>query len=387
MSAGGRWIVALSLTAFTAGCAASTADPSRAARAMIVQRGADAVRAECQNAAAGDWERWQRQTVPYREALKRAIDTVDHLPPVAPYCPRPPLEGFKQFPLFEGEPVRNLVQIYDPESVSEFRRSRAVVAADRWLRRRGIDLIFVPVPKMTSIYVEHFVDPAPADGVIAPHLRRTLFELLEADVEGVDAFAVLRSEREPNPEYLYNTADTHWAPRGMRVVAREVARRLSRYDFGAAAKQAAPVVQSSSGPYDTRGYVLEMKPGEMPRLLDGWIALNARQRALAERYQTRTCDFIRVPDSLDPPTDPRSPVLLIGHSYAYNFREILTKEANLLLRSDLGDHNTTEAFADFLRDSSLLSGVRVIVWVTTEKHMTEFKPMPPPILAALEGSR
>jgi hypothetical protein len=383
MSAGGRWITALSLTALVAGCAAATADPSRNARASTVQRDADAVRAECQMAAAGDWERWQQQTAPYRDALKRAIDTVDHLPPVARYCPRPPLEGFNQFPLFEGEPVRNLVQIYDPESVAEFRSSRAVIAGDRWLRRRGIDLIFVPVPKMTSIYVEHFVDSAPADGVIAPHLRRTLLELLEADVESVDAFAVLRSEREPNPEYLYNSADTHWAPRGMLVVAREVARRLSRYDFGAAARQAAPVVQSTPGPYDTRGYVLEMKSGELPRLLDGWTALNARQRALAEKFQTRTCDFIRLPENFDPPTDARSPVLLIGHSYAYNFREILTKEANLLLRSDLGDHNTTEAFGDFLRDSSLLSGVRVVVWVTTEKHMTEFKPMPPPILAAL----
>jgi hypothetical protein len=387
MSLGGRWISALSLVAFAAGCAASKSDPSREVRATTVRHDADVVRAECAKAAAGDWERWQLQTEPYRDALKRALDAVDRLPLAAPFCPRPPLEGMNQFPLFEVDPRKNLVQLCDPDSLSGFRKEKPVAAAARWLRRRGIDLIFVPVPKMTSVYIEHFIDPAPADGIIAPHLRRTLLDQLEADVETVDAFSVLRPERQPNPEYLYNTADTHWAPRGMRVVAKEVARRLGRYDFGAAARQAPPVVQSTPGPYDTRGYVLEMKPGELPRLMDGLTALNARQRALAEKFQTRTCEFIRVPDDLSPPEDPHSPVLLIGHSYCYNFRELLTKEANLLLRTDLGDQNTTEAFGDFLRDSSLLDGVRVVLWVTTEVHMTHFKPMPAPILAVLESGQ
>jgi SGNH hydrolase-like domain, acetyltransferase AlgX len=372
----------ISLAIVAAGCTGASPDASRRARAETMKRDADELRAECQTAAAGDWECWERQTQPYRETLKKKIDSLKRLKSVILGGPRPALEGLNDFPLFEINAQENLVHIYDPASLAGFRKDRAVVAAHRWLKRRGIDLIFVPVPKMAEVYIEHFVESAPSDGIIAPHVRQTLLELLEAGVETVDAFSVLRAQREPNPEYLYNTADTHWAPRGMRIVAAEIARRLGRYDFGAAASKAPAVVQATLGPYETRAYPFEMKLGDLPRQ-DGWLGLTDRQQSLAEKVQTRTCEHISVADDFSSPADPHSPVMLIGHSYAYNFREILTKEANLLLRSDLGDQNTTEAFADFLRDSSLLAGVRVVVWITTEKHMTDFRPMPPPIMAAL----
>ncbi len=365
-----------------AGCTAAPSDISRAARAANIERDAERLRGECQTASGGDWDLWERQTQRYRDALRKKVDELKHVRPSQPFIPDPPLEGLSDFPLFEVQAQENLAHLYDDESLAEFRRKRPAIAAHRWLQKRGIDLIYVPVPRMTEVYIEHFLESVPADGIIAPRVRQTLLQQLEADVETVDAFSTLRPEREPNPEYLYNAADTHWAPRGMRIVAKDVARRLTRYDFGAAARNAQPVVRTSVGPYETRAYPFEMKIGELPRL-DGWLGLSDRQRSLAEKAQTRTCEFVRTADDLSAPNDPQSPVLLIGHSYCYNFREILTKEANLLLRTHLGDQHTTEAFADFLRDSSLLSGVRVVIWVTTEAHMTRFRPMPPPILAAL----
>jgi hypothetical protein len=44
-----------------------------------------AIEQECQNAAASDWEKWQRDTAIYREALQAKIDGLRIFePPVSP---------------------------------------------------------------------------------------------------------------------------------------------------------------------------------------------------------------------------------------------------------------------------------------------------------------
>jgi hypothetical protein len=80
--------------------------------------------------------------------------------------------------------------------------------------------------------------------------------------------------------------------------------------------------------------------------------------------------------------DPGSPVLLIGNSFGYGFREQLVRQANLLVRTRTGNDRTTEALADFLRDPELLNRVKVVVWVTTEHHFKRFKPLPRQVAAA-----
>jgi hypothetical protein len=228
---------------------------------------------------------------------------------------------------------------------------------------------------MTEIYIEHFVDPCPPDGVIAPHVRRTLLELLEAGVEVVDGRRLFRPLRESGLEYLYNTGDTHWAPRGMRVMAKEIATRIRRYQFGLTASRRNPIVKTTTGPYMPDGF-----PGGIGSP-GGWQALSERQRSLAKAVQTRTQVCVTMPDGGPVPEDPSSPVFLLGHSYTFDFREQLVKELNLLVRKR--GSATTEGFADFLRDPDLLEGCRVLIWVTTEQHMTHYDPMPPPIVAAL----
>ena len=52
---------------------------------------------------------------------------------------------------------------------------------------------------------------------------------------------MFRPVRQPNPEYLYNSGDTHWAVCAMRIVAKEIAARMRRYEFGRKAQQGAPV--------------------------------------------------------------------------------------------------------------------------------------------------
>jgi hypothetical protein len=346
-----------------------------AARAGVIRRDAAAIESECRRAAGGDWDKWQRDTAHYRLCLRKMVEALKDLdgnrPPYAE-CRQQPLEGRDGFPLFETGPREYLSYLYEPTRVEAFRRGRAVVAADRWLRQRGIDLIFVSVPKMTEVYAEHFVDPCPPDGVIAPHVRHALYELLESDVEVVDGWSLFRPLREPDPEYLYNAAEPHWAPRGWRVMAKELAGRIERYRFGARARYRQPLFRTST----VKNLVS----------VGHFAGLSPEQQARAEAAQTRTFSEVFGKDGRKPADDPKSPVLVIGHSFVTGFREQLIKELNLPVNERVSDGMTTEAFGDFLREPELLAHTRVVVWVTTEQHFTRFKPLPEPVMQALAAA-
>jgi hypothetical protein len=356
-----------------------------ASRANVIRRDAAAIEAECQRVAAGDWNKWHAATAPYRSALKAKIDALPEIPgtPAAePEWRYFALEGLNGFPLFELGPRKFLNHLYDPVILDEFRRARPVVAAHRWLRQRGIDLIFVPVPRMTEVYMEHFLDPCPPDGIIAPRVRQTLLELLREDVEVVDGLPLFRSLRDTDNEYLYNPADIHWAPRSMRIMAKELADRVERYKFGARARYGLPVFRTEPGFYafgDLR-FIGRINGST------GFV-LAPEQQKRAQRAQTTTQSVVSTQSGESPKDDPTSPVLLIGHSYTEAFREQLAKELNLSIHLRVGAGETTEAFGDFLRQPELLDHCRVVVWITTEHHMTRFRPMPGPVMKALGSAR
>jgi hypothetical protein len=340
-----------------------------AARAETIRRDAAAIRAQCQAAAAGDWSTWEQTTKRYREDLNSKLaPRREREGKSDPGLKNRPLAGLGDFPLFEIRAWENLNYLTDPESFADFRATQPVVVAKRWLRRCGVDLIFVPVPKMAEVYIESFVDPAPADGVIAPYTRQTLLEMLEDGVEVVDVFSLFRPCRAPDPGYLYNTADTHWAPRGMQIAAKEVAARVERYSFGKAARRAPPIVKEVTEPY-------------LRDLGMGCDALSEQQRQKATEARTRTWSNITSPVGASLDDDVKSPVFVVGNSYVTSFREILIREMNLRVRTSMAQGSTTEPVCDFLVFPEFLSGVRVVVWITTEQHMTHFKPLPAPFLS------
>jgi hypothetical protein len=389
-----RAIQLLALALALSGCAIVVAwlcrrPPEPAAvqsRATAISQNKAEILAECQHAAGGDWQRWERETMPYRAALKARLDDVKPFDPVRePWLKDKTrvLEGRDGFPLFEVEPRKNLDYLYDSESLDHFRKNRAVLAAHLWFRQRGIDLILVPVPKMTEIFIEHFIDPCPPDGIIAPHVRQTLLELLNEGVEVVDAIPLFRRVRDADAECLYNTADIHWGPRAMRVMAKEVADRIQRYDFGAEARSAAPIVTSTPGSFDIQLVPSSVRPGDLPRM-DGWMSLTAQQRSRAAAVQPRTIPHVTLLDGREPDDDPKSPVLLMGNSFVVNFREQLIKQMNLRVRTRWSGGQTTEGFSTLLREPEVLDGCRVAVWMTTEQQMAHFSIMPEPIMKALE---
>jgi hypothetical protein len=390
-----RVTVFLAVVVTLIGCVFVAARPVRPAvenaasdsREKTIAKDRALILAECEKAAGGDWERWQQETAPHRAALK---DKIEHPKPYEPSRedwlkgrPRV-LEANDDFPLFEVYPSGDLAYLYDDHSLDKFRKERPVVAAHRWLRRRGVDLIFIPVPKLTEVHVEHFVEHCPPDGIIGPQVRRTLLELLDNGVEVIDGLPLFRRVRDEGPEYLYNTADTHWAPRGMQVMAREVADRIRRYKFGAEAQSRPPVVNTTRDSYDIQLVPSSLHPGDLPRM-DGWAFLTLKQRERVEPVQPRFIPHVTLADGSEPRDDPKSPVFLIGNSFAINFREQLIKELNLLIRSHTVAAETTGEFSTFLREPETLDGCRVVVWLLSETHMSNFHIMPVPIMKTLES--
>jgi hypothetical protein len=250
-------------------------------------------------------------------------------------------------------------------------RGGAVAKAKNWLAGRNIDLVLVYAPKMTEVYTEHFVDPCPKDGIIAPHVRRTLLDLLRQDVEVIDGWATLRPVRDPDAagHYLYNTADTHWAPRGMQVVARAVAERIKRYNFGRRAAESPPLFKYVDGThYVARSGKLQLS------VQNGYDSLSDRQKALADKFQPSIVPKVIRQSAESVVALPA--VQLIGNSYTYNFCDYLSSALNMPLSYGWSAGQSTEAFAGFLRQPELLAHTRVVVWVTTGTQMARFKPLP-----------
>jgi hypothetical protein len=167
----------------------------------------------------------------------------------------------------------------------------------------------------------------------------------------------------------------------MRAVAKEVADRIGRYRFGSRARLALPMYRTSPGPY----YIGNDLGGIGSAA--GWVSLSPEQQVLARAAQTTNLSEVKTLDGEPLRDDEASPVFVVGHSYVPVFQDQLAKELNMPIHVWSVSGETTGFFAEFLRYPESLNGCRVLVWVTTEQHLTHFNEMPPPIMAALDKGK
>jgi hypothetical protein len=335
-----------------------------AERARAIEQTIAALRAECQRSAGGDWDRWREQLGGYRADLKARIAAATPYNPTATgyfEARSAVLEGTGDFPLFESAPDLYLRHVYDPESLDSFRKERPVVAAARWLRQRGIDVIFVPVPKMTDVYPEYFAASCPGDRIVAPQVRQVLLELLESDVEVIDLLPAFLAERNQDPEPLYQPADPHWAPRAQAIAARAIAARLKRYVSVKKALSEPARWETVEAPYPPANSGATFK------------ALNPDQCRRAEEIQPLSLLMARGGPSQ---FDEASPVTFIGDSYNGGLIERVSLEINMPVNSQAAGGQTTDAFKNLLRSPGLLKDCKVVVWLVCNSSLENPWPLP-----------
>jgi hypothetical protein len=185
-----------------------------AARAEAIRQALAAINQELKD-HGGSFEAWADTIKPYREAINQIkLGT----------WPWPAKHNF----VFQGRAI-DLVTM---DTVDEKNVFEAVLATDRALKARGLDLIFVPVPDKLAIYPDYLSDTAPADRMVSVSVKRLLKRLLENDVEVVDLYTpFLEFRRQSEDKPLFYDRDSHWRNLAAQIAGEKIAARLKRYAF------------------------------------------------------------------------------------------------------------------------------------------------------------
>jgi hypothetical protein len=303
----------------------------------------------------GDWTKWHESLAPFRASLRARIGAAK-----ARYAEQthaasvrgPVLEPLGDPPLFTCLFFSEMGHLGPEGEIERWVAERPVLetvpAVSSWLHKKGIDLVFVPVPLMGDVYPELLAEQAPANRLVAPAIRRVLHELARRGVEVADALTVLLDARAEGGKALYRPADPHWAPRGQRVMAEALAKRLERYSF---------VAKTRALPARYRIRRMDLRfPGV------SYEALSSEQKTRIEPL-LRAGTPVVVADPW-PLTSDDAPVVVIGDSFADGFRDYLAASLNQPIFNMSAGGQVSQGVIDLVRDPSLLVGRRVVVWVS-----------------------
>jgi len=159
----------------------------------------------------GDWDKWYDSQKPFRDQYKAQHDAKAHK-----------WIGNSFF----SAGLMALDKVYSSEFV------RSIIAFNKYLAARNVDLILVRVPYKGEIVNDLFTS-VPPDQVTNPYLLRLYKELLEADIEIIADIIPRAKEARLNYPLMYWYRDYHEAhpAEGIAwVVAEAFAERLNRYE-------------------------------------------------------------------------------------------------------------------------------------------------------------
>lgn len=346
--------VLILVTSLSLSVAGAQRAPS-ADRRESIRRDIERIEEECRLYGGGDWTNWFAKLATFRAELSGKIQAAKPFNPQAEgvFVARDAvIEAVGDPPLFEGSPAGFVRYLYSPTDLEEWVKTRpslpAITAVSKWLKKRGIDLIFIPVPKMTEVYANRVVSSVPEDQIVAPQMRRMILELLKADVEVVDLLPLFLASKSQSKEPLYYPADTHWSGTGRMIAAREIARRLARYDFVRKAMKAPRIFKGEPVNPQFAGAVYPALSEEQKKRIEGWTNLTILGVTPLTPHQVIADDC---------------PVRFMGDSYNIAVPQIVANEINLSVSDSSAGGQTSGALKDFLRDPALLDGCRVLIWI------------------------
>ena len=228
------------------------------------------------------------------------------------------------------------------------------------LKKRGIELIVVPVPVKASIYPEKFSKRYGNDGVPLQNesFGACLVQLRKAGVHVFDPAPLLMDAKPDGVQYL--KTDTHWRPEAMAMIAN----RLAVYIEGMEVN-----LPPWNGP----------EPARLNRVAVTNLGDIAAMLKLPEDQAIFQKEAVTVSPVLEG-DDAESDVLLLGDSFAniYSLPDMgwgekagfceqlaaaLRRPVQSMTRNDAGASATREQLAlEMLRGNDVLAGKKVVVW-------------------------
>jgi hypothetical protein len=237
------------------------------------------------------------------------------------------------------------------------------------LARRGVRLLFLPVPVKSQIHPEpllRFRGLRVAELPGNPSTSELLAELERIGVATYDPAPELRAAALAG-EAVYFPTDTHWNPRGMEIVARGLARTMRERDL-----------IGDAPPSGLEGRKVEYEfEGDLTRLL-GLGPLAARMpRETPELRAVTGLGGARYDASRTP-----AGILLLGDSYsavfslvgggAASFPEQLAYELDRPVRkvAKTAENDLARRVHWLREDPALLDGVQVVIYQVTARALT-----------------
>jgi len=266
---------------------------------------------------------------------------------------------------FWGADAAKVSRAHKPESADPI---PAIVDFHDQLKRRGIDLLLMPVPPKAAIYPEKILPDVDLHGeTAAPYLARFYDELRKREIDVVDLSTVFLQNRANEHGPVFCKTDTHWSGFGCVLAAQTIKDKI--HEKLAAQPQ--------------KNYAAEWKQVTIKGDL-GDLAGPDAKKLEAENIVIRTISDKETGAAVTP--DPNSPLLVIGDSHTLVFHDFLAEKSGLLdqvayeigfapdLIGTRGSGATSVRVSLYRRakkDPEYLAKKKMIVWCFAAREFTE----------------
>ncbi|MBW2703890.1 MAG: hypothetical protein JRF33_23980 [Deltaproteobacteria bacterium] len=189
-----------------------------------------------------------------------------------------------------------------------------------YLAGLGVDFLLVPIPTKSEVFADKLLPgkwKTNSLPVLNPYGRKLLAELTEAGVEVVDLlpeFLAARAQRKKGDEWLYQTQDTHWTDRGLKLASGLMAERIKRYPWYE--KLAAKPVAYK----ETR--VTFKRHGDL-------VSRLAEKEKKPYKPQNLVGHRVSNPDKSDYEDDAASPIVVLGDSFTGVYQRTYCRNAGV----------------------------------------------------------
>jgi len=266
---------------------------------------------------------------------------------------------------FWGADASKVSRAHKPESADPI---PAIVDFRDQLKKRGIDLLLMPVPPKAAIYPEKIVPDVDLHGeTAAPYLGRFYDELRKHEIDVVDLSPVFLQNRTNEHGPVFCKTDTHWSGLGCVLAAETIKDKI----------------HEKLGGQPRKDYAAEWKEITIKGDL-GDLAGSNIKKPEPEKIAVRTISDKGTGAAINPDAD--SPLLIIGDSHTLVFHDFLGEKSGLLdqvayeigfapdLIGTRGSGSTSVRISLYRRarkDPGYLAKKKVIVWCFAAREFTE----------------
>jgi SGNH hydrolase-like domain, acetyltransferase AlgX len=266
---------------------------------------------------------------------------------------------------FWGADAAKVSRAHKPESADPI---PAIVDFQEQLKKRGIDLLLMPVPPKAAIYPEKILPDIDLHGeTAAPYLAQFYDELRKRGINVVDLAPVFLQNRAGEHGPVFCKTDSHWSGFGCVLAAQTIKEKIREKVAGQPRKN----------------YAAEWKEVTIKGDLGDLAGPNTKKLE-PEKIAVRTISDKETGAAITP--DPNSPLLIIGDSHTLVFHDFLAEKSGLLdqlayeigfapdLIGTRGSGATSVRVSLYRRakkDPEYLAKKKMIVWCFAAREFTE----------------